>query len=228
MQKENYQRKLDQLLLKLRGEGRVPALLLHACCAPCSSYTLEYLSQYFDITLFFYNPNIAPGDEYGKRLAEVRRLVEELPLARPVQVLAGAYEPERFAELARGREELPEGGERCFACYALRLSEAAKAAKQLGSNYFTTTLSISPHKNADKLNEIGASLAQQAGIPYLYSDFKKKGGYQRSIELSRDYGLYRQAYCGCIYSKHQAEKRMKERDKHIDSLSAREYSNDCL
>lgn len=207
VQKENYQKKLDGVLAELEREGRVSTLLLHACCAPCSSYTLEYLSRYFDITLYFYNPNISPETEYDKRLEEVRRLVLELPLARPVKVVSGSYDPERFYAMAKGREELPEGGERCFDCYELRLAEAAKAAKELGSDYFTTTLSISPHKNADKLNEIGGRLSEAVGIPYLYSDFKKKGGYQRSIELSREYHLYRQNYCGCIYSKLEAEKR---------------------
>lgn len=207
MNKENYQKKLDGVIAKLTEEQRVPSLLLHACCAPCSSYTIEYLSQYFDITLYFYNPNIAPAVEYEKRIAELERLIGQMPLARPVKLLAGSYEPEKFEALARGREDLPEGGERCFSCYALRLADTARVAAELGFDYFTTTLSISPHKNADKLNEIGAALEQQVDVSYLYSDFKKKGGYQRSIQLSREYDLYRQDYCGCIYSRRQAEEK---------------------
>ena len=165
------------------------------------------MSQYFDITLYFYNPNIAPAEEYEKRIEELARLINEMPLARPVKLLAGSYEPEKFETLAKGREDLPEGGERCFSCYALRLADTAKVAAEQGFDYFTTTLSISPHKNAEKLNEIGAVLEAQSGVAYLYSDFKKKGGYQRSIQLSREYDLYRQDYCGCIYSKRQAENR---------------------
>lgn len=207
MNKENYQKKLDQTIALLEKEQRVPSLLLHACCAPCSSYTIEYLSRYFDITLYFYNPNIAPAEEYEKRIAELERLIGQMPLARPVKILVGEYEPEKFEALAKGREDLPEGGERCFACYALRLAEAARVAKEQGVDYFTTTLSISPHKNADKLNEIGAALEQQTKVAYLYSDFKKRGGYQRSIQLSREYDLYRQDYCGCIYSRRQAEEK---------------------
>lgn len=210
MNKENYQKKLDHVIEGLVQENRVPTLLLHACCAPCSSYTMEYLSQYFDITIYFYNPNIAPAEEYEKRIRELERLIREMPLTRPVKILAAEYEPDRFEQLARGREDLPEGGERCFACYALRLSETAKVAQEQGFDYFTTTLSISPHKNADKLNEIGAALEQQFEVAYLYSDFKKKGGYQRSIALSREYDLYRQDYCGCIYSKKQAEERREQ------------------
>lgn len=207
MNKENYQKKLDQTIELLEKEQRVPSLLLHACCAPCSSYTIEYLAQYFDITLYFYNPNIAPAEEYDKRIAELERLISQMPLARPVKLLVGAYEPEKFEALAKGREDLPEGGERCFACYALRLADAARVAEEQGFDYFTTTLSISPHKNADKLNEIGAALERQTGVAYLYSDFKKRGGYQRSIQLSREYDLYRQDYCGCLYSRRQAEEK---------------------
>ena len=204
MNKVNYQRELDKTLERLAVEGKKPSLLLHACCAPCSSYVLEYLSAYFEITLYFYNPNIAPREEYEKRLEELERLCLEMQeaerLSLPVKILAGEYEPERFTRLAQGREELPEGGERCFACYALRLGEAAKVAKEGGFDYMTTTLSISPYKNAEKLNEIGRNLEQQTGVAYLYSDFKKKNGYQRSIALSQEFDLYRQDYCGCEFS----------------------------
>ena len=209
--KINYQKELDKTLERLTAEGRKPSLLLHACCAPCSSYVLEYLSAYFEITLYFYNPNIAPREEYEKREEELRRLCREMEekgmLSSPVRLLSGAYEPERFTGLARGREALPEGGERCFACYALRLGEMARAAKEGGFDYMTTTLSISPYKNAEKLNELGRELERRTGISYLYSDFKKRNGYHRSIVLSEEFQLYRQDYCGCIYSRAEREQR---------------------
>jgi predicted adenine nucleotide alpha hydrolase (AANH) superfamily ATPase len=203
--KSNYQKELDKLITGLNG--KVPTLLLHACCAPCSSYVLEYLSNYFKITIFFYNPNISPEEEYRKRVAEAKRLIAELPAKHPIQFEAGTYDTERFYALSKGREQEPEGGERCFACYALRLNEAALAAKAGGYDYFTTTLSISPYKNAQKLNEIGAKLEKQYGVSYLYSDFKKKNGYKRSVELSGFYHLYRQDYCGCVFSKAEYERR---------------------
>ncbi len=203
----NYQLELDQILLKLQKENRVPRLLLHSCCAPCSSYCLAYLAQYFHITLFYYNPNISPLQEYEKRVSEQQRLLGQLPVQYPVAFAEGPYEPEKFRELAQGREELPEGGERCFACYELRQRAAAEYGADHGFDYFTTTLSVSPHKNAQKLNEIGLRLAKEYGIPYLVSDFKKRGGYLRSIELSREYQLYRQDYCGCIYSREAREKK---------------------
>lgn len=201
MNKRNYQKELDVLLEHLEKETLRPKLLLHACCAPCSSYVLEYLSRYFSIVLFYYNPNISPQEEYEKRVAEVRRLLQEMPLAGPVTLTLGDYEPERFFDLAKGHEAEPEGGDRCTLCYRLRLTEAAQAAKDLACDYFTTTLSISPYKNAEKLNTIGAELAKEYGVPYLFSDFKKRNGYKRSIELSREYNLYRQNYCGCVYSR---------------------------
>ena len=201
MNKRNYQKELDVLLEHLEQETLRPKLLLHACCAPCSSYVLEYLSRYFSIVLFYYNPNISPQQEYEKRVAEVRRLLQEMPLAGPVTLTLGDYEPERFFDLAKGHEAEPEGGDRCTLCYRLRLTEAAQAAKDLACDYFTTTLSISPYKNAEKLNTIGAELAKEYGVPYLFSDFKKRNGYKRSIELSREYHLYRHNYCGCVYSR---------------------------
>lgn len=199
--KVNYQRVLDGTLKQITEDGKTPSLLLHACCAPCSSYVLEYLSKYFSITVFYYNPNIFPREEYEKRVAEIARLIEEIPAVYPVKLLLGDYDPERFFAMAKGMEELPEGGERCFACYRLRLSLAAEKAKECGFDYFTTTLSISPLKNAGKLNEIGRELSDTYKVAYLYSDFKKRGGYQRSIELSKEFHLYRQNYCGCIYSR---------------------------
>ena len=201
MNKRNYQKELDVVLAHLEQETLRPKLLLHACCAACRSYVLEYLSRYFSIVLFYYNPNISPQEEYEKRVAEVRRLLQEMPLAGPVTLTLGDYEPERFFDLAKGHEAEPEGGDRCTLCYRLRLTEAAQAAKDLACDYFTTTLSISPYKNAEKLNTIGAELAKEYGVPYLFSDFKKRNGYKRSIELSREYNLYRQNYCGCVYSR---------------------------
>ena len=201
----NYQKELDKLIGGLNGS--VPTLLLHACCAPCSSYVLEYLSNYFKITIYFYNPNISPEEEYQKRAAEAKRLIAELPAKYPIQFQEGNYDSARFYALAKGREQEPEGGERCFACYALRLNEAALAAKSGGFDYFTTTLSISPYKNAQKLNEIGFELEKKHGVSYLYADFKKKNGYKRSVELSEVYHLYRQEYCGCVFSKMQHEKK---------------------
>ncbi len=203
--KRNYQRELDELLKGLSDPP--PSLLLHSCCAPCSSYVLEYLSRYFSITVFYYNPNIYPGEEYFRRVAEQQRLIAELPCVHPVSFVEGSYDTERFFQMAQGMEQLPEGGARCFDCYRLRLEQAAKLCKEGGFDYFTTTLSISPHKNAQKLNEIGEALAQQYGVRHLPSDFKKKEGYKRSIQLSKEHGLYRQDYCGCIFSKQAAERR---------------------
>lgn len=199
----NYQKELDRTVAGL-GE-KTPSLLLHACCAPCSSYVLEYLSQYFKITLFYYNPNISPEEEYRKRVAELRRLIAEQPARNTVSFAEGPYDPERFFALAKGRERDPEGGERCFACYALRLRETARYAKEHGFDFFTTTLTVSPYKNAGKLNDIGAAVERETGVPFLHSDFKKRNGYLRSIALSREYGLYRQNYCGCVYSMRQPE-----------------------
>ena len=206
----NYQKVLDCEIQKILSGDKTPRLLLHSCCAPCSSYCLEYLSQYFDITVYFYNPNISRKEEYDKRAEELKRLVSELPAKHQIQVVIGAQEPDKFYEIAKGLEKVPEGGERCFKCYRLRLEEAAKMAAEGYYDYFTTTLSISPLKNAAKLNEIGAELADIYGVPYLFSDFKKKNGYKRSIELSAIYGLYRQNYCGCIYSEQEMHERLKK------------------
>ena len=201
LNRRNYQRELDQLIENIQKENRVPKLFLHACCAPCSSYVLEYLSQYFEITVFFYNPNISPEEEYRKRVREIRRLVSEMAFVHPVTITEGKYDPKRFFEMAKGLEKVPEGGERCFRCYRLRMEEAAQLAKEGGYDYFTTTLSISPLKNAPKINEIGEELSEIYGVAHLPSDFKKKNGYKRSIELSHEHDLYRQNYCGCVFSK---------------------------
>lgn len=204
--KQNYQLELDGLLSRLRADNRRPSLLLHACCAPCSSYVLEYLSEYFDITLFFYNPNIFPEAEYRYRAEELARLVGQMGLADKVALLIGDYEPSEFDAVAKGRETLPEGGSRCADCYRLRLKKTAQLAAKRGFDYFTTTLSISPYKNAEWLNVIGEEEGQTVGVAYLPSDFKKRNGYKRSCELSLQYGLYRQNYCGCVYSKEAATK----------------------
>ena len=203
--KRNYQKEMEKLIDRLQEEGDVPRLFLHSCCAPCSSYVLEYLSQYFEITVFYYNPNIFPLEEFEKRIEEQRMLIEKLPAVHPISFVAGEYDSGKFYEIAKGLEGVKEGGERCFRCFELRLRKSAELAKAGGYDYFATTLSISPLKNAEKLNEIGEKLASEIGISYLNSDFKKKNGYKRSTELSREYGLYRQDYCGCIYSKMQRE-----------------------
>ena len=209
--KENYQLLLERTLKAIEGLENKKTLLLHACCAPCSSYVLEYLSKYFDITLFFYNPNIYPEEEFRFREDELRRLIREMPLPRGVNIISGRYEPTEFFDIARGYEELPEGDERCRRCYALRLEESARAAKEGGFDYFCTTLSISPYKNAEWLNSIGKEMSEKYGVGYLFSDFKKKNGYKRSCQLSEQYSLYRQDYCGCVFSKREAEKRRKEK-----------------
>lgn len=199
MNKINYQKLTDKVIDDL-GE-RVPKLLLHSCCAPCSSYTLEYLANYFEITVLYYNPNISPKEEFEKRFAEQKRLIESMPAKHKITLIKGEYNYEDFEKIARGYEDVPEGGERCFRCYRLRLSRAAELAREKGFDYFCTTLSISPLKNSQKINEIGYELEKEYGVAWLPSDFKKREGYKRSIELSREYNLYRQNFCGCIYSK---------------------------
>ena len=210
----NYQKQLEELILQ--NENSRKKLLLHSCCAPCSSYVLEYLREYFDITVFFYNPNISSSIEYEKRMQEEIRLIEayneqvrngnfenmnSTRKAGLIQIIEAEYEPSKFYEAVKGYEDLGEGSIRCRKCFELRLGESAKVAKNRGFDYFTTTLSISPHKDAHALNTIGKELYDEYGVEYLYSDFKKKNGYKRSCELSRIYNLYRQDYCGCIYSK---------------------------
>lgn len=204
----NYQIELEKILEK--EKDRMPTLLLQACCAPCSSYVLEYLSSHFQITILYYNPNIMNEEEYQKRLHEVERLIHMMPLANPVTILPCEHEVSEFLKIAKGKEDLKEGGERCYDCYKLRLEKTARLAKEHHFDYFGTTLSISPYKNATWLNEIGESLAKEYRVPYLYADFKKKNGYKRSIELSHVYGLYRQDYCGCIYSRLEREREKRE------------------
>ena len=210
MNKQNYGLLLENTIKSIAHSGQKTSLLLHACCAPCSSYVIEYLSQFFDITLFFFNPNITPAQEYDFRAQELSRLIGEMPLTSSVKLLCGRYDPEEFYDIAKGKEELDEGGARCYECYKLRLRESARVAKEQGFDFFCTTLSISPYKNAEWLNTIGAELAAEYGIEYLFSDFKKKNGYKRSCELSALYSLYRQDYCGCEFSKKAAQKRKNQ------------------
>lgn len=214
----NFQRELDKLLEKQENNKQNgKRLFLHSCCAPCSSYVLEYLRQYFRITVFYYNPNISFAEEYKKRVTEQKRLIaayNQQGTGFPIKVVEGDYEPELFYDMAKGLEEYPEGGERCFLCYELRLKKTAAKARAGGYDYFATTLTISPLKNAKKLNEIGERLSGEYDVKWLVSDFKKKNGYKRSIELSAEYDLYRQNYCGCIYSKKEREKQ-RESDKNV-------------
>ena len=191
---------MEQIIDYHRERKEVPTLLLHCCCAPCSSAVLERLANDFKITLFYYNPNITNEQEYQKRLQELKRFVLEYPLKYPCSIIEGKYDPLIFLNSVSGMEKEKEGGKRCYVCYQMRLEQTAKVAKEQHFDYFTTTLSISPYKNATWLNEIGASLAKQYQVDYLYADFKKKDGYKRSILLSSEYHLYRQDYCGCTFS----------------------------
>lgn len=193
--KKNYQLELDALLSRLEGR---PRLLLHSCCGPCSSYVLEYLTRYFEVCLSYYNPNIQPREEYELRLENQLKVLERIP---GVTLAPCGYDGGAYDEAVRGLENEPEGGARCTECFALRLDFAARAAKRLGCDYFATTLTVSPHKDAQRINAIGEALAGKYGVKWLPADFKKRDGYKRSIELSREFGLYRQNYCGCLYSK---------------------------
>ena len=215
MNQVNYQKELEKILNTLQEKGeaasdyRPPRLFLHSCCAPCSSYCLEYLCRYFLITVFYYNPNISFSEEYRKRVAEQKRLIDAYNKEEkgwPIDIVEGDYEPEKFFAFATALKDVPEGGERCFQCFDLRLRKTAELAKQGEFTYFATTLTISPLKNAGKLNEIGEQLEKEYGVSWLPSDFKKKNGYRQSVELSAEYGLYRQDYCGCIYSRLERER----------------------
>lgn len=205
MMKKNYQLEMEKEFARIAEQGIHPRLLLHSCCAPCSSAVLERLTGAFDITVFYYNPNIAPEEEFFHRAEEQKRLIESIPHVGSIDFLCGNYDSERFYRVARGFEAAPEGGERCTRCFTLRLGETARLARKMGFDYFTTTLSISPLKDAQRLNQIGGTLAERFGVQYLFSDFKKKDGYRRSCALSEQYGLYRQDYCGCIFSKRERE-----------------------
>lgn len=200
-EQRNFQKELEKKIQLFQKDGVVPKLLLHSCCAPCSSYVIEYLSQYFEITVFYYNPNISMEEEYKKRVAEQQRFIKEFPAKHKVSFIEGDYDTKVFYDAVKGYKTCKEGGERCFICYELRLRETAKRAALGDFDYFTTTLTISPLKNSVKLNEIGLKLSSEYGVEYLLSDFKKKEGYKRSIQLSKEYNLYRQNYCGCVYSR---------------------------
>ena len=207
----NYQKLLDLELERIKESDNVPTLLLHACCAPCSSYTLEYLSKYFKITIYYYNPNIHPNIEYLRRLNELKKFLKEFKTENEVKLVEVRYDPNEYFNAVKGLESLGERSTRCFNCYKLRMEETCKYAKENNFDYFTTTLSISPYKLSNWINEIGNTLEKEYGIKYLYTDLKKNNGYKRSLELSKEYNLYRQDYCGCIYSK-------KEREKHYESV----------
>lgn len=211
----NFQKELEKIIEENKKNGVVPSLLLHSCCAPCSSYCLEYLSQYFKITVLYYNPNLFPAGEYERRVFEQKKLVSALPTKYPVTLVEMKGEPEEFYSAVKGLEHIREGGERCFACFRLRLERAARYAKENGFDFFTTTLTISPLKNAQKLNEIGEEAGEKFGVRHLPSDFKKKNGYKRSVELSKVYGLYRQDYCGCVFSKREREEAEKAKGESI-------------
>ncbi|MGN0677275.1 MAG: epoxyqueuosine reductase QueH [Ruminococcus sp.] len=204
--KQNYQKIFDSELEKIKQSGKIPTLLLHSCCAPCSSYVLEYLTEYFNIILYYYNPNISPESEYKYRLSELERLISEMPLKNRVEITPAEYNLDIFCKLAEGLEDLPERGLRCQKCILQRLKKTAEKAHELGADYFTTTLTISPYKDSEYINKAGWELQSRYGIKYLFSDFKKRNGYKRSIQLSSEYNLYRQNFCGCIYSKILSEK----------------------
>ena len=208
----NYQIEMERTLARIAESARRPRLLLHSCCAPCSSYVLEALTRFFDIDLYYYNPNIAPLEEFEHRVAELERLVERLPHENDIRVIRGDYDNEAFMAMCRGHEDDREGGARCERCFRMRLGATAKLAARLGSDWFTTTLTISPLKDARLLNAIGMELGAREGVQWLPSDFKKRNGYRRSCELSAEYGLYRQDYCGCVFSR-------RERDAQVAAKS---------
>lgn len=220
--KENYQKILEETLKKVGGQKRPPALLLHSCCAPCSSYVLDYLSQYFKITVFYYNPNIYPDREYEFREKEQEKFIgaflKDHPDAYPISLMKAPYEKDLFYHRIQGHEKDPERGDRCLLCYEMRLKKTAEAAKKGHFDYFTTTLSLSPHKDAQKLNAIGERLAEEYQIPYLFSDFKKKDGFKKSILLSEKYQIYRQDYCGCLFSYQANQERKIPSEESISSL----------
>jgi predicted adenine nucleotide alpha hydrolase (AANH) superfamily ATPase len=196
----NYQQEQDKII---DGLEYTPSLLLHSCCGPCSSYCLEVLSRHFNVTVLWYNPNIQPESEYVLRLENQRKLIENLKTLNHVKIIECNYDPNEFFDVTKGMENEREGGIRCTECFLLRLENTVRVAKAQGYDYFTTTLTVSPHKNAPLINGIGYSLSEQYGVKFLPSDFKKKNGYKRSIELSKEFELYRQDYCGCIFSKNR-------------------------
>ncbi len=206
----NYQLITDSIIKDITTNNKVYKLLIHSCCAPCSSYVIEYLSNYFEITILYYNPNIYPYSEYVKRLNEQENFINRFKTKYKVNFVSIPYDYNEYINKIKGYENDIEGGNRCFICYTLRMEKAAKYALLNNYDYFTTTLTISPHKNSKKINEIGAYLESKYNVKYLYSDFKKRNGYKRSCELSYEYGLYRQDYCGCIYSKKSSDNELKK------------------
>ncbi len=210
----NYNKLMEEIISKNVAEGKIPSVLLHSCCAPCSSHVISTLTPYFDITILYYNPNIEPYEEYEKRKQEEIRFIKEFPNQNKLTIIDCDYENELFHQTIKGLEKEKEGGARCIKCYYLRLDKTAELAKENNFDYFATTLTVSPLKNSQKLNEIGEYLSKKYDINYLYSDFKKKEGYKHSIELSKEYNLYRQDYCGCIYSKQERE--LQKANKNTD------------
>ncbi len=209
MEKRNFQLETDRIIAAHTAKNEVPKLLLHSCCAPCSTSVLAYLSEHFLVTVLYYNPNIYPDEEYTKRSKEQQRLIEKLPVKNPVSFEQGEFDKEEFYKAVSGLEDSGEGGARCRECFRLRLEKTAQLAHNLGFDYFTTTLTVSPRKNAAVLNELGEEIGKKYGVLYLTSDFKKRDGYKRSVDMSKQYGLYRQDYCGCVFSKREREESLK-------------------
>ncbi len=214
----NWQKEMEKIIQEREGEDIPPTLLLHSCCGPCSSSVLERLAPFFRITVFYYNPNISPREEYEHRVKEQKRFTEEFVTQYPLSFCCGDYDVEKFHTMAKGLEKEPEGGTRCTACFSIRLEETARRASREGFDFFATTLTVSPMKNAALLNEIGKEMEKKWGVIWLPSDFKKKNGYQRSVELSREYGMYRQDYCGCIFSRQEREEK-KKKEKTVEGKS---------
>lgn len=209
MNKKNYYIEFEKVIRGIDLENP-PSLLLHSCCGPCSTSVLELLSDYFKVTLLYYNPNIYPSDEYYKRLEEQKKVLEKVNGRFEIKFLEGRYDPAEYFDAVKGVEHLPEGSQRCFNCYELRLKEAAQFAKNLNMDYFATTLSVSPYKNAQIINELGEKIGAEYGVKHLPNDFKKKNGYKKSVELSKKWNIYRQDYCGCPFSKREAEERERK------------------
>lgn len=209
MNKKNYYIDFEKVIREIDLENP-PSLLLHSCCGPCSTSVLELLSDYFKVTLLYYNPNIYPSDEYYKRLEEQKKVLEKVNGRFEIKFLEGRYDPSEYFDAVKGVEHLPEGSQRCFSCYEIRLKEAAQFAKKLNMDYFATTLSVSPYKNAQTINELGEKIGAEYGVKHLPNDFKKKDGYKKSVELSKKWNIFRQDYCGCPFSKKEAEEREKK------------------
>lgn len=211
--KINYQLELEKTIKEHQKNGKIPTLLLHSCCGPCSTYVLEYLSNYFKISVLYYNPNIYPSEEYFFREDEQKRLIEKMTPKYPIDFIPSDYDPKEYYSKVHGYQNEKEGGKRCELCFDLRIRQAGVVAKKMGFDYFTTTLSISPHKNSQLLNQIGAKISEEVGVDYLFSDFKKKNGFKRSVELTEEFDMYRQDYCGCIFSMREMQEKQREKEK---------------